>query len=269
MASHMPNGTVRFEVTDAVATATLDRPDSLNAMTDGLMDDVRSAVAAAEDDPSARVLILTGSGRAFCAGADLKQLDDSEMDDDASDVAELPSMDAHFHPAIRALHACKVPTVSRINGVTAGGGLGLAFACDISIAANSAFFVATFGPRLGIDPDLGTTWHLPTRLGRARAMGLAMLGDRLTATEAAEWGLIYRAVPDTDLDAEIERVVAVLKRSSAVAMTRIRSAIDGAPHNTLSDQLEVEGDHQRVLIPMNMAEGAAAFVDKREPNFDR
>ncbi len=266
MVSQMPNGTVHVAVADGVATATLNRPEALNAMTDGLMDDVRSAVEAAEADAGVRVLVLTGNGRAFCAGADLKEMDDS---DTQTDAAELPSMDAHFHPAIRALHSCQVPTVSRINGVTAGGGLGLAFACDISIAAHSAFFVATFGPRLGIVPDLGSTWHLPTRLGRARAMGLAMLGDRITALEAEEWGLIYRAVPDDELDTEVQRVTDVLKRSSAAAMTRIRSAIDEAPHNTLSDQLEVEGNHQRVLIPMNMAEGAAAFVEKRQPNFDR
>jgi 2-(1,2-epoxy-1,2-dihydrophenyl)acetyl-CoA isomerase len=267
--THMPNGTVRFEVGDGIATATLDRPDSLNAMTDDLMDDVVSAVVAAEADLSVGVLILTGSGRAFCAGADLKEADIPGPDDGGSGGGDLPSMDAHFHPAIRALYECRVPTVSRINGVTAGGGLGLALACDISIAARSAFFVATFGPLLGIVPDLGTTWQLSTRLGRARALGLAMLGDRLSAADAADWGLIYAVVDDDALDAETARVANVLKRSSSEAMTRIRSAIDVAPHHGLSEQLEVEGEHQRILIPMNMKEAAAAFLEKRPPEFGR
>lgn len=265
--THMPNGTVRFEAAGGVATATLDRPDSLNAMTGALMDDITSAVAAAEADADVGVLVLTGSGRAFCAGADLKAVSIPGPDDGGDN--QLPSMDAHFHPAIRAVHGCSVPTVARVNGVTAGGGLGLALACDISIAARSAFFVATFGPLLGIVPDLGSTWQLPARVGRARALGLAMLGDRLSATDAADWGLIYKAVDDDALDAEVARVADTLKRSSAEAMTRIRSAIDVAPHNSLGEQLEVEGGHQRVLIPMNMKEAAAAFLEKREPQFGR
>ena len=264
----MPHETVRLEIEDGVATATLERPDSLNAMTDGLMDDVRSAVGAVEANADARVLVLTGQGRAFCAGADLSEGKLPAPDhDEARDGPLLPSMDAHFHPAIRAVYDCSVPTVSRINGVTAGGGLGLAFACDISIAARSAFFAAGFGPMLGICPDLGTTWQLATRLGRARALGLSLLGDRVSAEQAAEWGLIYAAVDDELLDEEVGRVVGILKRSSREAVARIRSAIDAAPQNSLSEQLEVEGDHQRVLIPMNMREGAAAFLAKRDPEF--
>lgn len=264
----MPNETVRLEIDDGVATATLERPDSLNAMTDGLMNDVRSAVGAVEADADSRVLVLTGSGRAFCAGADLSEGELPAPDhDEARDEPLLPFMDGHFHPAIRAVYDCSVPTVSKINGVTAGGGLGLAFACDISIAARCAFFAAGFGPRLGICPDLGTTWQLATRLGRARALGLALLGDRVSADQAAEWGLIYASVDDDALDDEVRRVVAILKRSSREAVVRIRSAIDAAPQNSLSEQLEVAGDHQRVLIPKNVSEGAAAFLAKRDPDF--
>ena len=147
-------------------------------------------------------------------------------------------------------------------------GFGLALACDITIAAKSAFFVATFGPRLGIVPDLGTTWNLLHKVGRARAMGIAMLGDRITAEQAQEWGLIWRCVEDNELDAAVEQVTNVLSRSSAEAMTRIRASINDAEHNTFSEQLDVEMAHQAVLIPKNMQAAAQAFMDKKEPNFD-
>ena len=265
----MTNGTVQYGVDDGVASVMLDRPDTLNAMTNGLMDDLREAIETAEADADVRVLILTGNGAGFCAGADLKQFgDDRRAEPAPSDGSELSAMDAHFHPAVRALYGCRVPTIARVNGVAAGGGFGLALTCDITIAVESTFFVATFGPKLGIVPDMGTTWHLPMRLGRARALGMAMLGDRMPATEAAALGLIYAAVPDDALDDEVGRIAEQLKRSSNMAMTRIRSAIDRALLNGYSDQLEVEGQHQKVLIPKNMAEGAAAFVEKRDPVFD-
>jgi 2-(1,2-epoxy-1,2-dihydrophenyl)acetyl-CoA isomerase len=140
-------------------------------------------------------------------------------------------------------------------------------ACDISIAARSAFFVATFGPRLGIVPDLGTSWHLPLRAGAARARGIAMLGERISADQAVQWGLIWDVVDDDGLDAAVDEVVQSFKRSSPSAMTRIRSAIAQAEHNTFSEQLDLEHRHQSVLLPANMFEGAKAFVEKRDPVF--
>lgn len=266
----MPNGTVRYEVADGVGTVTLDRPETLNSMNNEFMADILSGVGEVEKDASVRVLVLTGAGRGFCSGADLSAVQPDDGDADAlaaSGEATTSGMDDFFHPAIRALTECSVPTIARINGVAAGGGLGLSMCCDISIAARSAFFVSTFGPRLGIVPDMGTTWSLPTRAGRARALGIAMLGDRITADDAAEWGLIWKAVDDDDLDAEVAKAADILKRSSPDAMTRIRSAITSASTRTFSEQLDVERDHQAVLIPQNMAEGAAAFMEKRDPNF--
>jgi 2-(1,2-epoxy-1,2-dihydrophenyl)acetyl-CoA isomerase len=262
---HMPHNTVGLAVVDGVATVTIDRPGRLNAMSVELMKDLSSAIAEVEADGEARVLVLTGAGRGFCSGADLSAAIPVGGGDGAGDPTA--AMDRAFHPAIRSLHTCSVPTISKINGVAAGGGLGLAMTCDISIAARSAFFVATFGPRLGIVPDLGTTWHLPNRAGRARALGIAMLGDRFSADEAAAWGIIHRVVDDDHLDAEVERAAGILRRSSGEAMVRIRNAIDGAADRTLSEQLDVERDHQRILIPMNMAEGAAAFREQRDPDF--
>ena len=253
--------TVLYDAADGVATATLNRPDTLNAMNNELMDALREAVVRVQDDHSIRVLVVTGNGRGFCAGADLAQ---QAGGDAATGEGE---GDGVFIGAMRALADCPVPTVARVNGAAAGGGLGLALACDITIAARSAFFVATFGPRLGIVPDMGATWSIPRRVGRARALGMTLLGDRVSAEQAADWGLIWKVVDDDALDAEVAAVTQVLTRSSPATCTRIRQTIDAAHDNSFSEQLDLEMRHQAVLIPRNMRTGAQAFMDKREPAF--
>lgn len=265
----MPNGTVDLEVANGVATITLNRPESLNSMNNHLMDDIRTAIETAEADESVGVAVLTGNGRGFCSGADLNTVGgpDADHGDDSGSASVTDGMDDHFNPTMRAIKNCAVPTVARINGVAAGGGLGLALACDIAVAADSAFFVATFGPKLGIVPDLGSTWSLPQKAGVARARAMAMLGERITAKQAQDWGLIYSVVADDELDAEVDRVTAILRPTSGEAMQRIRSSLESASQRSFSDQLDVERDHQAVLIPMNMIEGAAAFLEKREPRF--
>ena len=265
----MPNGTVDLEVANGVATITLNRPESLNSMNNHLMDDIRTAIETAEADESVGVAVLTGNGRGFCSGADLNTVGgpDADHGDDSGSASVTDGMDDHFNPTMRAIKNCAVPTVARINGVAAGGGLGLALACDIAVAADSAFFVATFGPKLGIVPDLGSTWSLPQKAGVARARAMAMLGERITAKQAQDWGLIYSAVADDELDAEVDRVTAILRPTSGEAMQRIRSSLESASQRSFSEQLDVERDHQAVLIPMNMIEGAAAFLEKREPRF--
>ncbi len=265
----MPNGTVDLEVANGVATITLNRPESLNSMNNHLMDDIRTAIETAEADESVGVAVLTGNGRGFCSGADLNTVGgpDADHGDDSGSASVTDGMDDHFNPTMRAIKNCAVPTVARINGVAAGGGLGLALACDIAVAADSAFFVATFGPKLGIVPDLGSTWSLPQKAGVARARAMAMLGERITAKQAQDWGLIYSVVADDELDAEVDRVTAILRPTSGEAMQRIRSSLESASQRSFSEQLDVERDHQAVLIPMNMIEGAAAFLEKREPRF--
>jgi 2-(1,2-epoxy-1,2-dihydrophenyl)acetyl-CoA isomerase len=261
---------VLFSHTDGVATLRLNRPQTLNAMNDPLMSGITGAVQQVVDDESIRVLVVTGEGRGFCAGADLAAMASGPEPDAANKpTTGQPSSaaDGIFNTAMRALMSCPVPTIARVNGPAAGGGFGLALACDITIAAESAFFVATFGPRLGIVPDLGTTWSVPLRVGRARALGITLLGERISAKQAEEWGLIWHAVPDDGLDEAVKEAVAVLKRSSPGTMTRIRSTIDAAIHNTYSDQLNLEMEHQAELIPRNMMEGAVAFMEKRDPRF--
>ena len=197
---------ILYAADSGAATITLNRPESLNAMTSSFMAGISEAIQRVHDDESIRVVIITGNGRGFCAGADLAQVADPTLNEDDNSNA----MDDTFNPAIRAIESCPVPTIARVNGAAAGGGFGLALACDITIAARSAFFVATFGPRLGIVPDMGVTWSLPTRAGRARALGIALLGERIPAEKAEQWGLIWSCVDDDDLDAEVGRVAAVV-----------------------------------------------------------
>ncbi|MEC7955739.1 MAG: enoyl-CoA hydratase-related protein, partial [Pseudomonadota bacterium] len=174
---------VLYEVQDGIATICLNRPDRMNAMNNALMQGISDAVNNVREDHSVRVVVLTGAGRGFCAGADLQQVaDDSGAQQSNSNDSE--QLGGTFNRALVDLMECPVPTVAKVNGAAAGGGFGLALACDISIAAHSAFFVATFGPNLGIVPDMGTTWNLPLRVGRARALGLALLGERIPATKA-------------------------------------------------------------------------------------
>jgi len=256
---------VILEVVDSVATITLNRPDSLNAMNDKLMGRLLEIMNEITARKQIRVVILTGAGRGFCAGADLKAVAGQE-DSNQTDTEE-ESGHTLFNTTMRAIHSCPVPTIARVNGPAGGGGFGLALGCDLIVAARSSFFVATFGPRLGIVPDLGSTWKLPRLAGRARALGISMLGDRITADQAENWGLIWKAVDDDQLDAEVERLANTLAATSPEAMTRIRTSIDAAHGNDFSTQLDLELEHQSVLIPRNMVEGAKAFVEKREPQF--
>ncbi|MGB5758738.1 MAG: enoyl-CoA hydratase-related protein [Acidimicrobiales bacterium] len=263
---------VLYDLRAGVATVTLNRPESLNSMNDALMLGLDDALQRVEADDDVRVLVLTGAGRGFCSGADLSAVGNDEGGPDdlaAAGEAAVAGMDDVFHPPIRRLAELPVPSIARINGVAAGGGLGLALGCDIAVAARSARFVCTFGPRLGIVPDLGTTFHLPHRVGKARARGIAMLGDSISAEQAADWGLIWSVVDDDALDGTVADLAARLARSSPDAMARIRQSFERAESNSLSEQLDLERDHQRVLIPRNMGEGAAAFREKREPRFDR
>lgn len=259
---------ILFTVEKGVATITLNRPERMNAMTDGLMNGITEAVARIDADQSVRVAVLTGVGRGFCAGADLANVAERPAAEPSEEKrAQKSSGGDVFNTAMRALMTCPVPTIARVNGAAAGGGFGLALACDITIAARSAFFVATFGPNLGIVPDMGATWSIPLKVGRARALGITLLGDRISADRAVEWGLIWSAVDDAELDTEVAKAVDILRRSSPSTSTRIRETIDAAVGNTFGDQLDLESRHQSVLIPRNMRAGAVAFLEKRQPTF--
>ena len=258
----LTTNTVLLNQEDGVATITLNRPEFMNAMTNELMRGISQALEVVRSNEDLRVVILTGNGRGFCAGADLVQAAEPKKP-----VTGASKQGDDFNAAMRALMDCPVPTIARINGPAAGGGFGLALACDITVAAHSAFFVATFGPNLGIVPDMGATWSIPLRVGRARALGITLLGDRVSAEQALQWGMIWDAVEDSALDTRVAEIAAVLKRSSPSAVTRTRQTIDAAIHNTFSDQLDLEMTHQAVLIPKNMQAGAKAFLAKTTADF--
>ncbi|MEQ8266762.1 MAG: enoyl-CoA hydratase-related protein [Parvibaculum sp.] len=259
--------TLTLSIKDNIALLTLNRPDVLNSINTQFISDMRSAVTEVAGNSEARVLVITGAGRGFCAGADLApQGQRTEGMSIGQGVAH--GMTIGFNPMMREIYALQKPVVAAVNGVTAGGGVGLALAADIVIAAKSATFIQVFGPRLGLVPDLGCTWHLPRLVGRARALGLALTGDRLPAETAAEWGLIWKCVADENLMAEATAIATKLANGPTNAFAEIRKAIDAAGANDYSAQLDYERDVQGMLGDHpNFAEGVKSFLMKKEPAF--
>ncbi len=259
--------TLTLTVEDGIALLTLNRPDVLNSINTQLIADMRACVAEVASNPEARVLLITGSGRGFCAGADLAAQGQRE---EGMTVGQgvAHGMTVGFNPMMRELYALEKPIVAAVNGVTAGGGVGLALAADIVIAAKSATFVQVFGPRLGLIPDLGCTWHLPRLVGRARALGLALLGDKLPAETAAEWGLIWKCVEDDALMNEARAVAIKMAKGPTNAFGEIRKAIDAAGRNDFPGQLDYERDVQGMLGDHpNFTAGVKAFLTKKDPEF--
>jgi 2-(1,2-epoxy-1,2-dihydrophenyl)acetyl-CoA isomerase len=254
---------ILFSVADGIARLTLNRPDKLNSFTSAMHGEVRDALGRAGNE-GARVLVLTGAGRGFCAGQDLGDRAVAPGDKGA-DLGE--SIEKNYAPLILALRALPVPVIAAVNGVAAGAGANIALACDLVIAARSASFVQAFC-RLGLVPDSGGTWTLPRLAGNARALGLALLGDKLPAAQAAEWGLIWRCVDDSELAATVEALAAQLAAAPTLGLARTKQAIYGGWDRTLAAQLDVERDLQRELgWSRDYAEGVAAFIEKRTPRF--
>jgi 2-(1,2-epoxy-1,2-dihydrophenyl)acetyl-CoA isomerase len=256
--------TVLTVTADGVTTLTLNRPDRLNSFTvemhAALMAALESAVAAA----SCRAILLTGAGRGFCAGQDLS---DRAVAPGAGrrDLGE--SLELRYNPLVRAMRACPKPIVVAVNGVAAGAGANLALHGDIVLAARSAKFVQSFA-KIGLMPDSGGTWTLTHLLGEARAKGLAMLAEPLAASQAAEWGLIWKAVDDDTLMVEATGMARHLASRPAGALAEIKQAIHRAATGSLDAQLDLERDGQRRLgFSDDYAEGVAAFMEKRQPKF--
>src|SRR4051794_33628989 len=244
--------TIQFEVTDGIGRLTLNRPDRLNSFNVQMHDEARSALTQVREDAECRVLVLTGAGRGFCAGQDLG---DRAVAPGATapDLGE--SIELRYKPLVLSLRNMPKPVIAAVNGVAAGAGANIALACDLVIAAKSASFIQSFS-KLGLVPDSGGTWSLPRLIGQARAIGLAFLGDKLSAEQAAEWGLIWRCVED----AEFPNVVGQLSKQLAAAPTRglarTKEAIYSAGERTLEEQLDLERDYQRELgFSADYAEG--------------
>jgi 2-(1,2-epoxy-1,2-dihydrophenyl)acetyl-CoA isomerase len=254
---------ILLSVADGVARLTLNRPDKLNSFTSAMHAEVRDALGRVRVE-GARVLVLGGAGRGFCAGQDLGDRAVSPAGT-AVDLGE--SIEKNYTPLIQSLRALPMPVIAAVNGVAAGAGANIALACDLVIAARSATFVQAFC-RLGLVPDCGGTWTLPRLVGNARALGLALLGDKLTASQAAEWGLIWKCVEDAELAASVDALAAQLAAAPTLGLAQTKHAIYGSWGRTLAAQLEVERDLQRALGgSRDYAEGVAAFMEKRAPRF--
>jgi 2-(1,2-epoxy-1,2-dihydrophenyl)acetyl-CoA isomerase len=258
--------TLKVERRDRVTHVTLNRPDKLNALNLGLTLELRAAAAAIDGDPEVRAVLLTGAGRAFSAGADLTEdFGDPTLTRGENVGAQLRD---HFNPLMSAWHRLRVPVVVAVNGVAAGAGMSLAMVGDIVLAARSATFLQLFAPKLGLLPDLGSTFFLPRLVGTARAKGLTLLGDALSAADAEHWGMIWACVDDAVLLEQAAAMAARLAAGPTQAYRRIKAVFDQQPAATLAEQLAVEAVLQAELADtQDFAEGVLAFRSKRAPRF--
>ena len=255
---------ITYGCADGIARITLNRPDRLNAFAPGMPLEIQAAVELAGKDPEARVIAVTGAGRGFCAGADLTA-GTAAQPDDKRDAGSL--LETQYNPMIMTMRSCEKPIVALVNGPCAGAGMSLALACDIIIAAESAVFLQAFC-NIGLVPDAGSTWYLPRAVGRARAMGMALLGEKVSAREAEDWGMIWKAVEDDALAAEGEKVLARLANGPTRGLGLIRRAVHHAFSHSLEQQLDQERDSQRIAgSTRDFAEGVQAFLEKRPAKF--
>ncbi|GHE01484.1 enoyl-CoA hydratase [Defluviimonas sp. 20V17] len=251
--------TITYEVAEGIGVLTLNRPDVMNALTQVMRAEIRDAVTAAPQ--SARALVLTGAGRGFCAGQDLGDRKDT------TDLDLSKTLREEYAPILRAIADSPIPTIAAVNGAAAGAGANIALACDVVIAAQSAVFLQAF-TRIGLIPDAGGTYALPRLVGMARAMGAALFADKVSATQAAEWGLIWEAVPDDLFAAHWRARAAHLAAGPTGAYTRVKQALRASPDNDLDSQLALEARLQGECgRSADFAEGVAAFLQKRKPVF--
>ncbi len=255
---------ILFEIKDGIAQLTLNRPDKLNSFTQAMHEEVRHAIHRAQTDKSVRVFVLTGAGRGFCAGQDLS---DRKVEPGARPVDLGDSVEKNYAPLVMSLRSLPMPVICSVNGVAAGAGANLAMACDIVIAARSASFIESFA-KLGLIPDTGGTFFLPRLVGTARAMGLAMLGEKLSAEKAEQWGLIWKCVDDAQLVHETELLAHHFSMAPTKGIAFTKQAIYASATNTLQQQLNVECCMMSELgNSEDYREGVAAFMAKRAPQF--
>ncbi len=255
---------IEFAVDESIARITLNRPDVLNALNVPLITELRHAIEAIRDDPRVRCLLLTGNGRGFCAGADLKQRM-AGMEGQRPDVGA--SIETYYNPVIRGLGSLRIPIVCAVNGIAAGAGASLALACDIVVAARSASFLQAFA-RIGLIPDCGSTWLLPRLVGSARAKALAMLAEPVSAEQAQAWGMIWQCVDDEALADTTAKLAAYLAQQPTQAMGLLKRAMTLSSDNSLHEQLDIERDLQRVAgYTDDFVEGVSAFAEKRPAVF--
>jgi len=260
----MSYDTIELTLADGVASVALNRPDRLNSFNEKMHEELRAALDLLKDDGSIRCMVLTGRGRGFCAGQDLSERAVAPSGE-SPDLGA--SLQQNYNPLVRHLRALSIPVIAAVNGVAAGAGADIALACDIVIATRSAKFVFPFA-RLGLVPDCGGTWILPRLIGRARAMGLATLGESLTAEQAEQWGLIWKCLADEEFQTEIDALARHLATQPTFGLSLLKQAMNASPDNSMEQQLDLERDLQRRAgRSHDYQEGVAAFMEKREPVF--
>ncbi len=259
----MDFATIQLEIAEGAARLTLNRPDRLNSFTVEMHTEVSRALEAVSKS-DARVLVLTGAGRGFCAGQDLSDRAVAPGGDGV-DLGE--SLDKRYNPLVRRLATLEMPVICAVNGVAAGAGANIALACDIVIAARSAKFIQSFA-NIGLIPDSGGTWMLPRLAGQARAMGLALTGEPLSAERAEAWGLIWKCVDDDKLAEEVNVLAAKFATAPTKGLAATKKLIRAAWVSSFEDHLHIERATQSELgRTSDYKEGVAAFMEKRTPKF--
>ncbi|MDR9468629.1 2-(1,2-epoxy-1,2-dihydrophenyl)acetyl-CoA isomerase PaaG [Marinospirillum sp.] len=260
----MTQPSILLEIDQGVALLTLNRPDSLNSFNAEMHAEIRSAISQVRKNAEVRALVITGSGRGFCAGQDLS-------DRNVAPGAEAPdlgeSIEKRYNPLLRSIRELPMPVICAVNGVAAGAGANIALACDITLAAKSASFIQAFC-KIGLIPDSGGTWSLPHLVGMARAKGMALLGDKIKAEQAESWGMIWRCVEDDQLMEEAMQLARHLATQPTKGLALIKRALHASTNNTFDQQLDLERDLQRLAGRTDdYREGVGAFMEKRTPNF--
>ena len=256
--------TIKLEKNNGVANLTLNRPDRLNSFNVQMHEELQTALDNIATDAETRCLMITGAGRGFCAGQDLNDRAVT-AEGQAPDLGM--SVEKFYNPLIRRITNLKMPVVCALNGVAAGAGASLVMACDIVIASRSASFILSFA-KVGLVPDSGSSWHFTRALGLPRAKALAMLGNKLKAEQAEQWGLIYQVVDDEALMDEAEKLTSYLAKQPTEALANIKELVHTSFDYSLNEQLERERKAMQHLgRSHDYKEGVAAFIEKREPSF--
>ena len=256
--------TIEYSVSQGVGTICLNRPQALNSFTVQMHEELRGLLKQIQQDSSIRCVLLTGAGKGFCAGQDLN---DRTVSADQGPVDLGDSVEQNYNPLIRMITSLEKPVICAVNGVAAGAGVSIALACDIVLAARSTKFVMAFS-KLGVIPDSGCTWHLPRAVGLPRALGLALIGDKITAEQAESWGMIWQVIDDEQLMVKAQELAVHFATQPTKGLALIKRALRQSLGNNLDTQLELEKDYMRIAgRTADYAEGVAAFTEKRAPEF--